>query len=258
LNQAELSAGPSNPEVGLPYGPLNVPLGVRHLQLLGVKYFIAETPTVEAQADADPDLHFVAKTGPWTTPYTGASVSTTWKIYLVKHAPLVTPLTNDPVVLSGVKPAPSGWLKPSVDWYVDPTKWNVELAQDGPPSWPRTSVNDRPPTRHAGTTKVTKVSQTDTSVSFHVSHLGVPVLVKVSYFPNWHASGANGPYRVTPNLMAVVPTSHDVTLSYGSSGSDYLGLFCTLLGVAALVVLFIVPAVRRRTRAGSDNGVASL
>ncbi len=44
LNQAELSAGPSEPEVGLPYGSLNVTLGVQHLQLLGVKYFIAETP----------------------------------------------------------------------------------------------------------------------------------------------------------------------------------------------------------------------
>ena len=47
INQAELSAGPSEPEVGLPYGPLDVTLGVRHLQLLGVKYFMAETPTVE-------------------------------------------------------------------------------------------------------------------------------------------------------------------------------------------------------------------
>ena len=35
LNQAELSAGPSEPEVGLPYGPLDVVLGVQHLQLLG-------------------------------------------------------------------------------------------------------------------------------------------------------------------------------------------------------------------------------
>ena len=44
INQAELSAGPSEPEVGLPYGPVDVTLGVQHLQLLGVKYFMAETP----------------------------------------------------------------------------------------------------------------------------------------------------------------------------------------------------------------------
>jgi len=37
--------------------------------------------------------------------------------------------------------------------------------------------------------------------------IGQPVLVKVSYFPNWKASGAKGPYRVTPNLMVVIPRS---------------------------------------------------
>ena len=110
LNQAELSAGPSEPEVGLPYGSLNVTLGVQHLQLLGVKYFIAETPQVEQEAAVDPSLQLVAKTGPWTYNYAGADTTTTWDIYLVKDSPLVTPLVNDPVVLSGVKPGPSSWL----------------------------------------------------------------------------------------------------------------------------------------------------
>ena len=246
INQAELSAAPSQPEVGLPYGPVDVALGVQHLQLLGVKYFLAETPTVEQQANADPALQLVARTGPWTYNYGGALTHTTWNVYLVRDAPLVTPLRNDPVVLTGVKPAPSSWLKPSLAWYDQPARWDVELAQDGPSSWPRTSVTDiRPPVKPTATTRVTGVSQTDSSISFHVSRVGTPVLVKVSYFPNWQASGADGPWRVTPNLMVVVPTSHDVTLSYGRSASDDLGLFATLVGLVALVALFVVPPVRR-------------
>ncbi len=71
------------------------------------------------------------------------------------------------------------------------------------------------------------------------------MLVKVSYFPNWHASGAEGPWRVTPNLMVVVPTSHDVTLTYGGSAADDVGLLATLIGIGALVALFVVPSVRR-------------
>ena len=165
---------------------------------------------------------------------------------MVKDAPLVTPLTNDPVVLSGVKPAPSSWLTPSLAWYDDPTRWNVELAQDGPASWPRTPVNAIKATvKRTGETTVSNISQTDTSVSFHVSRVGTPVLVKVSYFPNWHASGADGPWRVTPNLMVVIPTSHDVTLNYGGSSADTLGLLATLIGFVALVALFVVPTVRR-------------
>ena len=99
--------------------------------------------------------------------------------------------------------------------------------------------------RHVATTQVTAVRQTDSSVSFHVTRLGTPVLVKVSYFPNWHASGAQGPYRVTPNLMVVVPTSHDVTLTYGRSAANTLGQLLTLAGLVALVVMFVVPALRR-------------
>jgi hypothetical protein len=260
INQAELSQGPSEPMVGLPYGPVDVALGVQHLQLLGVKYFMAETPQVEAQANADPSLQLVARTGPWTYTYQGVRTTTTWNMYLVKDAPLVTPLRNDPVVLSGVGAAASSWLGnssnpqspihgPSIDWYDHPARWNVELAQDGPASWPRTSVSDiRPTVHHAASTRVSNITQTDSSISFHVSRVGTPVLVKVSYFPNWHASGAGGPWRVTPNLMVVVPTSHDVTLSYGSSTSDVLGVALTVIGVVALGILAWSEVLQRRRR----------
>jgi hypothetical protein len=253
INQAELSEGPSEPEVGLPYAQTqgNVALGVKHLQLLGVKYFMAETPTIEQQANADPDLKLIAQTGPWTYDYDGIT-HTTWDIYLVKNSSLVTPLQNDPVVLSGVNPAPNGWIGPanqpgvSLQWYDNPSRWNIELAQSGPLSWPRTPVNDVHETaKHVPTTDVSAIRQTDTSISFHVSRTGTPVLVKVSYFPNWHASGADGPWRVTPNLMVVLPTSHDVTLTYGRSAANNLGQFLTLVGLIALVVLFVVPAFRR-------------
>ena len=73
INQAELSAEPSDPEVGLPYGSVDVSLGVQHLQLLGVKYFMAETSEVEAEANADPNLKLVAKTGRGRTTTTGRS-----------------------------------------------------------------------------------------------------------------------------------------------------------------------------------------
>lgn len=252
INQAELSAGPSEPEVGLPYAQTqgDVAIGVQHLQLLGVRYFLAETPQIEQQAAANPSLQLVAKTGPWTYNYNNVLTHTTWQIYLVKNSPLVTPLANDPAVLSGVDPAPSGWLNQSLAWYDHPDRWKVELAQDGPASWPRTAVGDtRPPVRHVATTRVTDISTTDTTVSFHVSKVGTPVLVKVSYFPNWHANGADGPWRVTPNLMVVVPTSHDVTLSYGRSGADYLGDFLTVVGVLALAALIVVPWRRRKASA---------
>ena len=63
------------------------------------------------------------------------------------------------------------------------------------------------------------------------------MLVRTSYFPNWKVSGATGPYRVAPNMMVVVPTSHDVKLTYGLTAVDWLGRLGTLVGIVGLVGL---------------------
>jgi hypothetical protein len=238
IDQSELSAGPSDPEVGLPYGPLDVTLGVQHLQLLGVKYFMAETPTVEAEAAADPSLKLVATTGPWVTDYNGQALRTTWQIYEVRDAALVTPLTDEPVVIKGIHPDQASWLFPALTWYADPEKWNVARAQSGPPSWPRVAVADEaPPTIPEPKVSVSHIREGLSSINFDVSRVGVPVLVKISYFPNWHAAGANGPWRVTPNLMVVVPTAKHVQLTYSTSTANQVGDLSTIAGLVMVVAI---------------------
>jgi len=81
--------------------------------------------------------------------------------------------------------------------------------------------------------------------------------VKVSYFPNWQAFGAEGPWRVTPNLMLVVPTSHDVTLHYGTSPANFVGLVLTGLGLVALVVVGRRPALAIGRAARSRRALAN-
>ena len=85
------------------------------------------------------------------------------------------------------------------------------------------------------------------TVSFHVDKPGTPVLVRVSYFPNWRVEGARGPWRVTPNFMVVVPTTNDVTLHYGYTGVEALGWLVSLIGLAGVVLLF-----RRDRRSKSE------
>ena len=76
------------------------------------------------------------------------------------------------------------------------------------PTWTQEVCIEDPEVRPAGTTTVSNVEVDRDGVRFDVCEIGVPVLVKISYFPNWQASGAEGPYRVTPNLMVVIPTEH--------------------------------------------------
>jgi hypothetical protein len=249
LNQAELSVAPSEAMVGLNYTALDVPAGIQHLQLLGVRYFMASSPQVEAAASADHSLRLVAETGPWASDYSGASTTTTWKIYEVLDAPLVTGLANEPAVEKGVGASQSSWLPPSESWYDDPSRWKVFLAQSGPANWPRVPIGDpSPPQHHAAKTHVTEVRETDNTVSFHVSKIGTPVLVKVSYFPNWQATGATGPYRVTPNLMVVVPTAHNVVLRYGTSPAQRAGEVLSVLGLIGLFGVVTGPRLLKRGR----------
>jgi hypothetical protein len=74
------------------------------------------------------------------------------------------------------------------------------------------------------------------------------VEVKTSYFPNWHARGALGPYRVSPNLMVVVPTSRSVQLTYGSTPMDNLGTGITSVTVLVGAIVLISRNGRQRRR----------
>ncbi|MBV9661158.1 MAG: phosphomannomutase/phosphoglucomutase [Acidimicrobiales bacterium] len=266
LNAAELSEQPANPVRGLLYPATpDVAEGVQHLQMLGVKYFMAETPAIEAQADSDSNLLLVGTVGPFSVNYTssGSGSSTgvqqrTWKIYKVLDSDLVTPLINQPVVMKGVASRdPSVWLQASESWYLDPNRWNTYEAAAGPKSWARVSATQKNlPQTPEPAVQVSNVKQTNESVFFDVDQIGVPVLVKVSYFPNWQVSGGTGPYRVTPNLMVVIPTSNHVALHYGYTPVDWAGFIISLLGLGSLVLLWRAgPVAYRAARRPSGRAI---
>ena len=95
---------------------------------------------------------------------------------------------------------------------------------------------------------VSNVEMGDQDLAFDVSKVGTPVLVKMSYFPNWQVDGADGPYRVAPNFMVVVPTSTHVRLHYDTSSLEQLAWLVTLMGIGLLFFWrFRVGDVRHRT-----------
>jgi hypothetical protein len=171
----------------------------------------------------------------------------------VLDSALVTPLTSEPEVVRGISHAAEDWLQVSAPWFGDPSRWDVPLASSGPSSWPRVratlpsgearpigtgvTVSSSAASSRLPRVRVSGIRESDDGISFDVDRVGVPVLVKVSYFPNWRASGADGPWRVTPNFMVVVPTSRHVSLHYGWTPVEGLGWLATFGGLASVVVL---------------------
>ncbi|MFM8778722.1 MAG: hypothetical protein ACKOEF_05545, partial [Acidimicrobiaceae bacterium] len=88
----------------------------------------------------------------------------------------------------------------------------------------------------------------DEAISFTVDRIGVPVLVRMSYFPNWKVENAEGPFRVAPNMMVVIPTSNDVRLHYGYSFIDLFAYFMTFLGLATMAVRWRGRQVKRNRK----------
>jgi hypothetical protein len=238
LDQAELSIDPSNPMVGIPYQSLNVADGIKHLQLQGVQYFLANSDTVETEASADPQLYEVASMPEDPTIVDGTTASSPnphWVLYAIRDSALVTPLSYAPVVEANM--SKSLWLSTAIAWYQTEPTWSVPIATGGPASWKRIPAGQlvaQPTTKRLPAVSISHIKTTNESITFHVSRTGVPVLVKIPYFPNWQATGAIGPYEVTPNLMVVIPSSKSVALHYGTTGVDWVGRAGSLVGVVGL------------------------
>jgi hypothetical protein len=126
------------------------------------------------------------------------------------------------------------------------------LVEEGPQEWDRVeTIEERLLTvdPYDGSGIVTDVVAEDHRISFTTTAVGVPHLVKVSYFPNWTAEGADGPYRAAPSLMVVVPTSEKVELEFKNTNAENLGMALTL---TAAVGLGVYGYQRRKYRVAQD------
>ncbi|MFC2145216.1 hypothetical protein ACFLQQ_02690, partial [Actinomycetota bacterium] len=80
-------------------------------------------------------------------------------------------------------------------------------------------------------------------IEFTTTAVGVPHLIKVSYFPNWKAIGAEGPYLVSPSLMMVIPTQSKVTVYYGMSYANIIGVSLSILGLVIIGIILLLNLV---------------
>ena len=246
ITAAAMSKQSSNPVRELRYDNNDATKGVAYLRALGVKYFMGFTPEAVTAASAQPGLVKVAQSGPWV-------------VFRVSESDLVVPLTVQPVVVAMASGDPrERWLEIGTSWFQHADEWAALPAEDGPQEWQHIN-SEIDLTRRVGEpgasgrrvdivtpgeaietvalppVVVSDVVQGQSEVSFNVDKVGVPILVRVSYFPNWKVDGANGPFRVAPNMMVVIPTSNTVKLQYGSTSLDYTAYLLTFIGIGILV-----------------------
>jgi 6-pyruvoyl-tetrahydropterin synthase related domain len=234
INQAETSETATQAVPGVQYPGFDFPTGLRHLRMFGVRWYVAYTDKAK-NAAKQAGLPVVATSGKFT-------------IYEVGDGHLVEVPAFRPVLFDD-----PDWRSSSLTWYRNANWLDTPLAFASksdpsaraafadPGKLPVTSL-PRQPLAHPGTIPSTMTNQ---EIDFTTDRIGEPHIVKVSYFPNWHAVGAKGPWLLSPGLMVVVPTQAHVRLVYGDTPVETTGKALTGLGLAILVLPLLPGRVRR-------------
>ena len=240
VNQSELSKEPSHAILGVKYPPLNVADGIRHLKVYNIPYFLALSDEVKSEADNNPDLELLKRFKVKGTDMEFALYETETEGYVTipEYKPLLTETPD--------------WRQTALDWYAQPQLLETPLIELGHAKELKGkykmvgAATDKMVSKRIDTDgRVSNVRIKDDELTFSTTAIGVPHWIKISYFPNWKATGADGPYLASPSLMMVIPKQKDVRLYYGSTFIDIFAAWFGAIGWFAVLAYALRFAWRR-------------
>lgn len=245
--------------------------GMRHLRLLGVRWFVGfsregvEAALAVEGARAAAGLPFA----------TVVELPGTGLVEAAARTPVPASSDDRATVPVRVWEGDAPFTEAARAWFLEADERTPWLAEDGPAGWTRTDVVPRStPVRPAETagevaepsgdpalgtagpgdsaggaaSPVSGVVLEPEEIRFHTTEVGVPHLVRVSWFPNWRAEGARGPWRVAPSFMVVVPTRQEVSLVFGPTRVER-----TAAGLGVLGLLLVLGAAVGSARNASPS-----
>jgi len=223
------------------------------MDVYGVDYYVSFTPEATEKADGISEFEKITTTEPFSIyrlPETEiVAVATSLPaVYEVPERSMFSALIgSETVVGSDGEPLPA-FNDMALEWYEDVDEMDRWVVAGGPPEWPRIqTLEERPDVELDGPTgTVSNIVVEDHRISFTTDAIGVPHVIKISYFPNWTAKGADGPWRAAPSLMVVVPTEADVEIVFEDTWAESGGNILTILGAIGLIVGGVVVWVRSR------------
>jgi hypothetical protein len=221
--QSQTSFQPCNPLPDYFYSTFDLKNGMENFRLFNVSQFVVRSAEVKAAVKNEPAFRLEKTIGDYD-------------IYRLttNDGRYVTPLENKPVLVLA-----RDWRDKSYSWFARPGPKDVFLAfakeasaVDGRrfarivaemPTPEKIPYDDR-------NVEVRSVIQEET-IEIETSKIGHPLLIKISYHPNWRVEGADRIYLVSPSFMLVFPTSHQVRLIFESGRAGFWGGVLSVLGL---------------------------
>ncbi|HDH28958.1 MAG TPA: hypothetical protein ENH13_07475 [Euryarchaeota archaeon] len=224
--QSEISQVTSCPFPQWPCTRFNPSDAARHLEIFNVGEVIARTDATKVALINHPGYEFEKEIGPYTV----------FRLTGNKGSYVEVP-KYEPVLFETER-----WKESAYLWFINlslldvPLVFTDDASDPGPFKLVKTDgkLTDIPRVPIERNCTVSE-SVKDDEIVFTTNCVGVPHIVKVSYFPNWKVEGADKIYLVSPSFMLVIPSQEQVRIYYGKTFIDILGQILTLLGIMLLL-----------------------
>ncbi len=254
--QSQLSEQTSEPFPQYSYTTMSYPKARKRLEMFNVGELVLRSTAAKTAARAAEGYRLIQSFGEYET----------WRV-TTNPGRYAVPLENEPILFRT-----DNWKFISYQWFMDDDLLDRHLVfLDKPASTPprpfkvvADSLDKLPrvPIDTAGC----KVDATirNEEILIRTNWIGKPLLVKMSYHPNWKVEGADAIYLVSPSFMLIYPKQERVRLYYARGAADKAGMALTGLGI--LLVLINLPLLRNplkkcgtgaspvRTTAGGSGG----
>jgi len=226
--QAEISKTPTCPIPGLRCGSFNLTSATEHLRLFNVRYVVAITDELKNALSSNPNYKFLKSFGEI-------------EIYelLGKHEYVTLP-KYQPVFVNK-----ANWKAVSLEWFKSLSEVPIVFTDES--NFSLNNFQDLPKIPVEANCKVeSKVMNEE--IDINTTCIGKPLLIKMSYFPNWKVEGADKVYLTTPAFMLIYPKSSHVKLYYRNTLSDELGKALTCIGLFFTVFLLLSNKIKLPSR----------
>ena len=228
--QSEVSQKASTPIPDYNYSRFNLQRGVDHLRLFNVRELIVAEAETKKALKGFPGFQFRYRAGP----YEIYELETGSKRY-------VEPLKYKPVLVTK-----GDWRRLFYKWFrlgdlAVPIVFKNEV-KDGDNL--RFHIMETPDVRRLPKEPVAgdgtfKETVKEEEIVIEGATPGNPLLIKVSYHPNWKVEGADRVYLVSPAFMLIYPESSRVRLYFGRTWPDYAGAIMTALAILYILLLSV-------------------
>jgi len=234
--QSEISKEKSAPFPQYTYSSMNFDRARAHLEMFNVRDLILRSEKAKQAIRSVPGYRLKRTIGPYEI----------WEVTTNPNC-YVLPLRYEPVLFPTRQ-----WKAISHRWFREGERLDVPLVFVSEPDQEdlarfrvvADSLKGVPRIPIQGPQCKVEETVRNGEVLIRTDRPGRPLLVKMSYHPNWHVDGAKRVYLASPSFMLIFPERREVRLYYGRGLPERVGLALTVVGLLAVVAVVQWPGRR--------------